>query len=175
MAIFGNSVIESRLYNKKTSPVYEKYGWLLDINENMLLEAETSVKLDNSVKDFIKEASDYIIIAKASKDKNKDLAKGFALASAGLLLLSAAISTLGPLLFILLSIIGGIIVIIGILFSGLYFAGAAAVALAGYARDVNKLNKLKQEIVMVRSKTTDPKELAQLDEMLSTLDKTPRK
>ena len=165
MAIFGNSIIIESQFD-----IDNKYKWLYELNEYTILEANNSDRIDRSVKEYISDASNYILEAQKSKNKNKELAKGYALASAGLLLFSLVLGFTQAVTVMLLAVLLAVILLVSSIFAGLYFAGSAAVSTAAYIKDVAKLKSLKKELTDVRNRTSDPKQIAQLNEMIYSIE-----
>ena len=114
MAIFGNSVIIESPFD-----IDNKYKWLYELNEYTILEANNSDKIERSVKEYISDASIYVLEAQKSKNKNKELAKGYALASAGLLLFSLVLGFTQAVTVMLLSVLLGVILLVSSIFAGL--------------------------------------------------------
>jgi len=157
MAIFGNSVTNPRVYIGMSS-VLEKYDWLKDTDAlNVLSEAEFNVRADQTVKDFTRDAENYLLNVKTSKDKKQSLAQGYALASLGLYIVGA---------FTLAIPLVGILALVAALVTSII----SIVHAVGVANDIKKLKDLKLQAIRVRGKVKDKKDADQLQFIIDMID-----
>ena len=157
MAIFGNSVTNPRVYIGMSS-VLEKYDWLKDDDAlNVLSEAEFNARADQTIKDFTRDAENYLLDVKTSKDKKQSLAQGFALASLGLYIVGA-FTLVVPVVGILMLVASIVTTIISIVNS------------VGVANDIKKLKDLKLQAIRVRGKVKDRRDADQLQFIIDMID-----
>lgn len=159
MSIYGNCIFESANESPELEVyIKETYTTILEsIDLTCITEADT-IKIKQSMDDFIEDAEGYLQKEFDDKDRNKKLSEGYMLAGLGLYIVGTGAAAAVP--------IGGIILLVGSIVTSII----SIVHSVKFGKNIDKLKKLKRDLISARSNVSNPKDKEKINTIIEKID-----